>query len=379
MTSLASLVAGQHLALYIYHKLNPGAFIPYGSPAAEQLKLEDDEDSKALQQQQLQQRQSSDGGLGRVSGEGLLGRPVMRTVSSIRRGSATLVMVEADNEPSYHTVDAAAPGSSRVACYSSSSGTAAGVLMELGLRQQGALPFAVASQEPQQRQASGSSSMQMPQHKAGSSGLAAGFASSPKQAAAAAAVIVPTDSLVEVVTETDDNKAAREMLPSVLLVDGFPALSVCLLTSISIWRIVMHMTGQIPAAAAAAGPFDDHFLWWAILFGPIGCYLRFYLSRYNGTLRGHWKWFPAGTFAANMAACVLDYVIKAAEARAQGLNALQLAILNGAVSGVGGCLSTVSTWVVEVRSFQVHGVHVVRIADLVHCMFSIQQSLLYCV
>jgi fluoride ion exporter CrcB/FEX len=164
--------------------------------------------------------------------------------------------------------------------------------------------------------------------------------------------MVPADSLVEVVTEIDDDKASREMLPSVLLVDGFSVLSTGLLTSISIWRIVMHMTGRITltAAATAAAPFDDHFMWWAILFGPVGCYLRFYLSRYNGALHGHWKWFPAGTFAANMAACVLDYVIRAAEARVQGLSAVQLAVLNGAVSGIGGCLSTVSTWVVEVRS-----------------------------
>ncbi|WIA18835.1 hypothetical protein OEZ85_003514 [Tetradesmus obliquus] len=175
MTSLVSLVTGQHLALYVYHKLNPGAFIPFGSPAPEQLALEED-DKMTQQQQQQQQRSSAD--LGRVSGEGSL--------------------------------------------------TAA-------------------------------------------------------------------------------------------------------------------------AAAAAAGPFDDQFLWWAILFGPVGCYLRFYLSRYNGALHGHWKWFPAGTFAANMAACVLDYVIRAAQARVQGLDAVQLAVLNGMVSGIGGCLSTVSTWVVEIQ------------------------------
>jgi fluoride ion exporter CrcB/FEX len=338
MVSLASLVVGQHLALYIYHKLNPGAFIPYGSPAPEQAALEEDEeelDVKGVQQQQQQQgRQRSSAELGRMSGGSVRGRAVVRTVSAHRQGSATLVMVEAENEPSLQITPQAAAGSS--------------VELPAWLgdhqqqqQQQDLSPFAASPL--QQRQASGSSSsIQLPHV-----GRAA-------MRAAAVGPGMPIDSkLVEVVTEVDDDKAAKKLLPSVLLVDGFAVLSICLLTSISIWRVVLHTTGQLnTTAAAAAGPFDDHFLWWAILFGPVGCYLRFYLSRYNGALHGHWKWFPAGTFAANLAACVLDYVIKAAEARAQGLGAVQLAILNGAVSGVGGCLSTVSTWVVEVSYAQ---------------------------
>lgn len=69
--------------------------------------------------------------------------------------------------------------------------------------------------------------------------------------------------------------------------------------------------------------------------------------RYNGILPGSWAWFPLGTFTANISACVLDYVMRASLVRAP-LNMVSVAIMGGVISGVGGCLSTVSTWVVEV-------------------------------
>lgn len=77
------------------------------------------------------------------------------------------------------------------------------------------------------------------------------------------------------------------------------------------------------------------------------CLLTTCRCRYNGVLPGDWKWFPVGTFTANISACMLDYAVKAALARAT-LDAVSTALLSGVVSGIGGCLSTVSTWVVEV-------------------------------
>lgn len=49
--------------------------------------------------------------------------------------------------------------------------------------------------------------------------------------------------------------------------------------------------------------------WLAVLFGPFGCTLRWLLSKYNYKLHGHWKWLPVGTFAANMIACIVDYIL----------------------------------------------------------------------
>jgi hypothetical protein len=92
LAALAALVVGQHCALLLYHKLNPGAFIPYGSPAPEQNKLE-----------------GLDQGIDEHAGEGLageewgqepddLGRQELRTVSSITRGSMTVVVVDGGQE-----------------------------------------------------------------------------------------------------------------------------------------------------------------------------------------------------------------------------------------------------------------------------------------
>ena len=49
--------------------------------------------------------------------------------------------------------------------------------------------------------------------------------------------------------------------------------------------------------------------WLAVLFGVPGCSLRWYLSRFNYKLHGRWKWLPCGTFAANMTACLVDYIV----------------------------------------------------------------------
>ena len=49
--------------------------------------------------------------------------------------------------------------------------------------------------------------------------------------------------------------------------------------------------------------------WLAVLFGPAGCTARWLLSQANYTLPGRWKWLPAGTLAANMIACLVDYVV----------------------------------------------------------------------
>ena len=49
--------------------------------------------------------------------------------------------------------------------------------------------------------------------------------------------------------------------------------------------------------------------WLAVLLGPPGCFLRWYLSRFNYKLHGRWRWLPCGTLAANMAACLVDYIV----------------------------------------------------------------------
>lgn len=49
--------------------------------------------------------------------------------------------------------------------------------------------------------------------------------------------------------------------------------------------------------------------WFALLLAPFGAVLRWLLSGYNSRLPRPLHWFPAGTFAANMLACGIDYVL----------------------------------------------------------------------
>ena len=55
-----------------------------------------------------------------------------------------------------------------------------------------------------------------------------------------------------------------------------------------------------------------------------------------------------GTFAANMGACIMDYVCKVLSKPVVTKDDAARAVLAGVIGGFGGCLSTVSTWVVEV-------------------------------
>ena len=89
-------------------------------------------------------------------------------------------------------------------------------------------------------------------------------------------------------------------------------------------------------------------LWLALLLAPVGAIARWKLSALNGTLRGRWSWFFLGTFTANMLACALNGVCKALTAGGDASFALAVAT-SGWGTGLDGCLSTVSTWVSEIR------------------------------
>jgi fluoride ion exporter CrcB/FEX len=329
--AMEALMMGQNMALLLYHKLNPSAFVPYGSPAPEQLRLEDDS-VIALQQQYSSRSQL------RVSSE--LRRT--NTVSSVREGNTTTVYI--DTVPSYHEERGDATGSNTANRAVAADEATAGVAsVAAAAATAGSLqlvttttPLAVSAQQELPTQCLQQTSWTCPAAAAAAAG--AGSADSGQASKAFKAQVV-----------TEQVKEAGLQRPlAVLLVDGFAVLSILLLTSISVWRIVSHSLGTLYNPGE---PFALEVMWWSILFGPLGCYLRYYLSRYNGVLHGSWKWLPLGTFAANVGACVLDFTMKAVGVRVP-LGTLQAAVVSAVVTGVGGCLSTVSTWVVEVSRCQ---------------------------
>lgn len=97
--------------------------------------------------------------------------------------------------------------------------------------------------------------------------------------------------------------------------------------------------------------FPPHNKWrgeilFALVFAPLGCLGRFYLSIY---LNGKIASFPLGTFTANIfGTAILGMSWDIAHARIGGLAGCQ--VLQGIEDGFCGCLTTISTWVAELNS-----------------------------
>ena len=83
------------------------------------------------------------------------------------------------------------------------------------------------------------------------------------------------------------------------------------------------------------------------LFAPFGALLRWHISQWNGK----WKrfgWFPLGTFAANLLACIISALMIGVEYRMNGSqNFWQIGTVHAIKVGFAGCLSTVSTFINE--------------------------------
>ena len=87
----------------------------------------------------------------------------------------------------------------------------------------------------------------------------------------------------------------------------------------------------------------------ALVFAPLGCLLRFLASlRLNGKIKS----FPLGTFAVNIFGSALQAMfIDLQRAPVGGLVGCQ--VLQGMEDGFCGCLTTVSTWVSELKGLRI--------------------------
>lgn len=87
----------------------------------------------------------------------------------------------------------------------------------------------------------------------------------------------------------------------------------------------------------------------AIVFAPLGCLGRFYLSMFLNSKRPS---FPLGTFAANvLGTVVLGMAWDIAHSTSTG-GVLGCQLLQGIEDGFCGCLTTISTWVSELSSLR---------------------------
>ena len=92
----------------------------------------------------------------------------------------------------------------------------------------------------------------------------------------------------------------------------------------------------------------------AIVLAPLGCLVRFHASlRLNGLV----IWFPMGTFAVNVGGTIIlgacwDLQHAALGGGGVGGAAVGCQVLEGVQDGFCGCVTTVSTWVMELKGLQ---------------------------
>lgn len=87
----------------------------------------------------------------------------------------------------------------------------------------------------------------------------------------------------------------------------------------------------------------------ALVFAPLGCLLRFYASLH---LNGKIKSFPLGTFAVNIFGTVMEALFLDLQRVPIG-GMIGCQVLQGMSDGFCGCLTTVSTWVAELKGLRI--------------------------
>lgn len=95
----------------------------------------------------------------------------------------------------------------------------------------------------------------------------------------------------------------------------------------------------------------------ALVFAPAGFFVRFWLSLW---LNGKIKSFPLGTFMANTMGTLLlglcyalqHITLPSSSSRSVGGGLVGCQVLRGIQDGFCGCLTTVSTWVLELKGLR---------------------------
>ena len=139
--------------------------------------------------------------------------------------------------------------------------------------------------------------------------------------------------------QTQTGREARR-IQAWLAATTVAALLLCGLC-LALWIVLAIVDNKVPHSARRSQ-------WFALLFAPLGCVLRWHLSKLNTRDVKPLAWLPAGTFAANMAACIVDFIIGGLQNR-YSFGYWAIVITPAVRVGFAGALSTVSTFVSEVR------------------------------
>jgi len=123
----------------------------------------------------------------------------------------------------------------------------------------------------------------------------------------------------------------------------FNVVTLIVATGLLLWGVITQSGSDLVSINYRA-----NFL--AALLAPLGTLVRWRLSFWNGTIRNSkWHWLPIGTFATNMLGCCISALMLALLLETEGtVSALATSFIMATKIGFAGCVSTVSTFMVEV-------------------------------
>ena len=145
--------------------------------------------------------------------------------------------------------------------------------------------------------------------------------------------------LLQPVTPTIPIRPARRYLDPIIVVLAFGCCIGAIILSI------------IPPGDTVNGNHWRFRAVFPLVFSPPGCLLRFYSAKHMNALVPS---FPIGTFAANIFGTVVIGMAWDLQ-HAQGIgasNTISCSVLQGVMEGFCGCLTTVSTWVLELSGLR---------------------------
>ena len=98
----------------------------------------------------------------------------------------------------------------------------------------------------------------------------------------------------------------------------------------------------------------------ALAFAPVGCVLRFYISL---NLNDKIKAFPLGTFAVNIFGTAMEGMFYDLQHVPLGTR-VECQVLQGLMDGFCGCLTTVSTWVLELKGLRLRHAYIYGVTSI---------------
>ena len=98
----------------------------------------------------------------------------------------------------------------------------------------------------------------------------------------------------------------------------------------------------------------------ALVLAPVGCLLRFYVSLH---LNGKVRTFPLGTFVVNIVGTAMEGLFNNLQHGPLG-GRIGCQVLQGLMDGFCGCLTTVSTWVSELKGLRLRHAYIYGVASV---------------